>query len=440
MGTAPTVVVLANQYRLDAVLGSGGLADVHAATNLVTGERVAVKVLRADGIDDVQRFDVEARVLASLDHPSIVRLRDAVDARPPFLVLDLVEGPTLADLLRQGPLPAERVWALGSELAGALAHAHGKAIVHRDVKPGNVLIADDGTARLSDFGIARLLDSSTVCLTATNQVIGTPAYLAPEQVEGRAVTPAADVYALGLVLLEALTGRRCFEGTTAETAIARLHRPPAVPDQVPPWSASLLAAMVSVDPCDRPSATEVARCLREHDAPAGAHQPLTVALEPAPRPTWRRAVPVAAMVALVVSALTFATGLADDHGNADAGSTGADVLRRAELIDRAATDEPEVELPEPTSAVTAPLGTDPAPPVTAATAAPPLDPAPPTTVTPATAPQPASPAAEQEVRGSGGDGPRGQGPAGANGNAGGNATPGPNANANANAGGKGPKG
>src|SRR5688572_5471821 len=203
------------------------MADVYEATDHQLQRQVAVKVFRAAATSDRARFDAEVVVLAALNHPGLVQVYDAGDQDgDAFVVLELVEGPTLATRLREvGPLPAVDVADLGAQVADALAYVHERGVVHRDVTPSNVLCGPDGRPRLADFGIARLVDTTRVTAAAT--AIGTAAYMAPEQVQGHDVTPAADVYALGLVLLELLTGRRAFEGTGHEVAVARLARPPA---------------------------------------------------------------------------------------------------------------------------------------------------------------------------------------------------------------------
>ena len=179
------------------------------------------------------------------------------DGRP-FIVTDLVEGPTLAERLEVGPLDPDEVLRIGARLADALAHVHRAGIVHRDLKPANVLLGADGP-RLADFGIARALDGTAV--TGTGYVVGTAAYLAPEQVRGEWVGPEADVYALGLVLLESLTGRREYPGALVESATARLHRPPGIPTGLPFALDTALRAMTALDPADRPAAADVATML-----------------------------------------------------------------------------------------------------------------------------------------------------------------------------------
>ena len=254
--------VLMNRYHLDRLIGRGGMADVYAATDRVLDRPVAVKVMRdltGDSSDEA-RFTAEARTLAQLTHPSLVTVLDAgTDAGRPFLVLELVDGPSLADLLPP-PLAPDRVARIGAEVASALAHTHAAGIVHRDVKPGNILLGRDGRARLTDFGIARLL-GDTSRHTKTGFTIGTAAYLAPEQVRVGEITPAADVYSLGLVMLEAVTGRRVYPGAPTEAALARLHAPPVVPDSIPPGWRETLTAMTSLEPSDRPTALQAADAL-----------------------------------------------------------------------------------------------------------------------------------------------------------------------------------
>jgi hypothetical protein len=261
LGAEPTLV--AGRYLLQRVIGEGGMAVVHEALDTRLDRQVAVKLLRDAAGDDTDRarFVSEARLLARLGHPGLVRVLDAgIDGRRPFLVLELVRGLTLSDALAGG-LPEERVAGIGAQVAEALAHVHAAGIVHRDVKPGNVLLAGDGSARLTDFGIARLVDD-THHQTRTGMLVGTVAYLAPEQVAGETATTAVDIYAWGLVLLEALTGRRAYPGTSVESALARLHRRPDVPATLPrPWR-TLLLAMTAPGPAARPTAEEVAARLR----------------------------------------------------------------------------------------------------------------------------------------------------------------------------------
>lgn len=253
--------LLGGRYRLGAVLGRGGVATVHAAIDVVLGREVAVKVFRsAGGGLDRYRFATEARLLAGLSHPGLVTVHDVcLDGDQPYLVMRLVRGSTLRPLLDAGPLGRERTARIGARIAEALAYVHERDIVHRDVKPSNILLGASGTCHLADFGIARALGSAH--LTMTGELVGTVAYLAPEQITDIDVGPRADVYSLGLVLLECLTGRVEYDGTTAEAAVARLSRSPRVPDELPSSWRSLLSAMTARDPADRPDAAECGRRL-----------------------------------------------------------------------------------------------------------------------------------------------------------------------------------
>jgi serine/threonine protein kinase len=244
------------------------MAQVWSATDTVLGRDVAVKLFREDLEDgSAARVKTEMQTLASLAHAGLVSVYDAgtqVDEHgvaQPFLVMELVEGPTLAACCVDGSLTSEQLVRVGAELAEALQYVHDRGVVHRDVKPANILLSPSG-AKLADFGIARIVDG--VRHTSTGLTVGTAPYLSPEQVTGDPVGPAADVYALGLVLLECLTGHREYTGGPVETALARLHRAPEVPASLPaPWP-SLLRAMTTREPAQRPTAAQVATALRGH--------------------------------------------------------------------------------------------------------------------------------------------------------------------------------
>ncbi|WP_448811590.1 serine/threonine-protein kinase [Agromyces bauzanensis] len=258
---------LGERYRLDSLIGRGGMASVYRGEDLALGRPVAVKVFAeaAEGIDDSERRRSETALLASLAHRALVRLYDA--AHDPasgreFLVMELVDGRDLREALKLGPLgPADAAGML-ADLAEALHVIHERGIVHRDVKPANVLLEPahlpgrSWNAKLADFGIARLIDDAR--LTRTGLLVGTPGYLSPEQVTGVAPGPAADVYSLGLLVLEARTGETAFPGPAVEAASARLVRDPDIPEWLGPDWVALLRAMTAREPDDRPSALDVA--------------------------------------------------------------------------------------------------------------------------------------------------------------------------------------
>jgi serine/threonine protein kinase len=256
------MTIVAGRYVLGDVLGTGAMAQVRQATDILLERQVAVKVFREDLDDDsAARARSEMKTLGVLSHPRLVGIHDAGTREDghPYLVMELVDGPTLAQASAEGSLTPERLVTIGADLADALAYVHSQGVVHRDVKPANILLADDG-AKLTDFGIARIVDGARH--TGTGLTIGTAPYLAPEQVTGAAVGPATDVYALGLVLLECLTGHREYDGNAVEAAMARLHRPPRIPASLPaPWP-DLLAGMTAMHPGDRPTAEQVAAILR----------------------------------------------------------------------------------------------------------------------------------------------------------------------------------
>ena len=249
--------LIADRYQLTAHLGHGGMADVYRARDTRLDRDVAVKVFHSvtDSIGH-HRFAEEARILARLTHPGLVTVHDSgFSDGDPFLVMHLVAGKTLAARLADGPLPVLDVLALARQLAGILAYVHDVGIVHRDVKPSNVLLGDDEQAYLADFGISRLIGTGDR-VTEAGKIIGTVGYLSPEQVLGADATRAVDVYALGLVLLECVTGRPEYEGIGVEAAIARLHRPPRVPDDLIAPLSTAIEAMTETKPERRPSMAE----------------------------------------------------------------------------------------------------------------------------------------------------------------------------------------
>lgn len=257
--------VIDGRYRVGGLLGRGGMADVFRATDTATDGVVALKILRGVEPGNACRLRSEVDVLARLHHPGLLGLRGAgTHEGVPYLVLDLADGPSLAGELARGPIGVECTLAVGEQVADALDHAHGAGVVHRDVKPSNILFDGAGRARLADFGIARVAGAPS--LTRTGLLVGSAPYLAPEQVEGRQAGPAADVYALALVLIECVTGSACYAGGQVEAAVARLNRPPVLPAGLPGWLRDVLSAMTAREPDRRPAAAAVAEALRRRTA------------------------------------------------------------------------------------------------------------------------------------------------------------------------------
>ena len=223
---------IAGRYSVGETLGRGGMGEVRAGRDLRLQRDVAIKVLGpevAARANIRERFEAEARAAARLSHPNIVLVYDSGEHEGvPYLVMERLPGGTLADELARGPLPPERVRSLGVQVLAALGAAHAAGIVHRDVKPGNVLLTPDGQVKVGDFGIAKTVDGGD--LTTTGMLLGTPAYLSPEQLAGERATPASDIYAVGVMLYEALTGAKPYTGPSP-LALARAveaGRPPPI--------------------------------------------------------------------------------------------------------------------------------------------------------------------------------------------------------------------
>ena len=288
--------VLERRYRLSQQIGAGGAGRVFRGEDLHLQRPIAVKVMHphADDLGSVERARAEMLLLASLNHPCLVTLFDArignADDDINYLVMEYVPGLTLSERLAQGDMDARELAGIALDIAEGLHVAHASGIVHRDIKPSNVLLWRSPLAngrwraKVADFGIAYLQNSTRA--TAPGLVIGTAAYLAPEQARGAAATPAADIYALGILLIEAITGHRPYSEASGIGAItARLIDPPAIPASLPaPWR-ELLQAMTAMRPEDRPSALEVAVAAARLTVPDAIASDTATAAVPVAAPT-----------------------------------------------------------------------------------------------------------------------------------------------------------
>ena len=379
--------LLAGRYRVIKRLGAGGMAAVYLAHDERLDRNVAVKRLHTGGGDDMdaRRFEREAKLGASLSHPNLVSIFDAEqDDESVLLVMEYVEGETLADLLERGPVEPRRAVEIVKAVAEALDHAHSAGIVHRDVKPGNVLLGRDGSVKLADLGIAKAIERTDI--TGTGTVLGTPAYMAPEQLEGAELGPAVDIYALAAMAFEMLTGQKARRGRTAvEIAHQVVNEPPPDPRDANPATpdpaAEAIRAGMAKDAAARPrTAVELADRLdssvgrattrRMQRARPVATAPVTPRAAPAVTRAAKRDVRWVAIAALLVMAvaagvIALASGGGDDPPERTAGGGGEE---RAEKRDRAqegtnpapaapATEsEQETDTPPPLAGVPVPSG------------------------------------------------------------------------------------
>jgi eukaryotic-like serine/threonine-protein kinase len=294
--TAVGQTLLGNRYRLGERIALGGAAEIYEAADVLLGRTVAVKVLTTDAHDaphsltsQVERFHEEARLLAAVHHRHLVPLLDAgLDGAWRYLVMPLIRGENLADVLERGALPPTEAARVGAALADALAHIHARGIVHRDLKPANVLMAESGTVYLADFGIARAWNAPVH--TAAGLVVGTAGYMAPEQARGHVALPASDVFSLGLILLEALTGQPEYVGPPLERIAEVVNRAPRVPPGLTSRWRAVLAAALRHEPGRRPSAEQLRNLIAVgcQTTPAAA----TVAATASPAPVTAEEPPV----------------------------------------------------------------------------------------------------------------------------------------------------
>src|SRR5271169_1654064 len=277
-------------YEIQSPLGAGGMGEVYRATDTKLGRDIALKVLPAEMAQDPERlgrFRREAKALAQLDHPNIVTIHSVEECGGiHFLTMQLVDGLPLDRLIPQGGLPVEQIVEIASALGDALAAAHEKGIVHRDLKPANVMVTNDGRVKVLDFGLAkdvRGADPGNATLTSASQtqvgmVMGTPAYMSPEQTSGRPLDHRTDIFSLGVMLHEMATGRRPFEGTSSAELISAILRdtPPSVTDirpDLPDALGRIIRRCLEKDPRDRvQTARDVSNELRDL-ARSGSQQP-----------------------------------------------------------------------------------------------------------------------------------------------------------------------
>jgi len=266
--------LLNNRYKVDARLGNGGMAIVFSGTDTLLRRRVAIKVLRdqyAADDDFVTRFSFEAQSAAKLSHPNIVSVYDfGSEDGQYFIVMELVDGETLASQIAgAGSIPEPVAIDYGVQIASGLAYSHRQGILHRDIKPANILLTKDDVVKISDFGIARAVAEGSIGVTQPGMVMGSVSYLSPEAVQNQPVDEASDLYALGVVLYEMLTGGLPFTGDTPVAVALKIVSEPAPPIDgdaagVSPALASIVARLLRKNPRDRfASATELASALRE---------------------------------------------------------------------------------------------------------------------------------------------------------------------------------
>jgi len=280
--------LLADRYHLEERIATGGMGVVWRARDHRLGRDVAIKLIRPEYADDPtfrERLQLEARAIAAINSPHVVRIHDVCEERDPaggyraFIVMELVDGQPLSAILRDGPLTPARTAAVMGATASALAAAHEQQIVHRDIKPGNLMVGAKDQLTVLDFGIARAADA--VALTATDLILGTARYIAPEQADGRGASSASDVYSLGVVAFECLVGTVPYDaGSDVAIALAHLRNPiPRLPAKIPEPIATLVRQMLAKAPAERPSAAEVAErfaAVVEPVAPVAAATTITL--------------------------------------------------------------------------------------------------------------------------------------------------------------------
>jgi serine/threonine protein kinase/Tol biopolymer transport system component len=308
-------------YQITAHLGTGGMGEVYQASDIKLARSVAIKLLPAafaSDADRLARFSREAQMLAALNHPNIAQIYGIEESgETPCIVMELVQGETLHARIQRGPIPVNEALGILKQIAEGLEAAHDKGVIHRDLKPGNIMLTEDGKVKVLDFGLAKayegpsgnpaLSNSPTMASIATNagMIVGTAAYMAPEQAKGRAVDRRADIFALGCILYEMLTGKRAFDGedvTDILGAVLRIEPDwSQLPENVPPSVRRLLRLYLEKNPKNRRSDATDVRLDIEHVLKEPADTQQVTLLEAPKRPLWKRAVPV--LAALIIGVL-----------------------------------------------------------------------------------------------------------------------------------------
>ena len=334
--------VLADRYELGRLIGRGGMAEVYAARDRLLDREVAVKVLRERFREDATftaRFQDEARNVARLSHPNLVVVFDTgVDDDQPFIVMERIRGRTLREALDAGGLTEDRGLQVAADVCGALAYAHQNLLVHRDVKPGNIMLAEDGSVKVTDFGIARAMSDETV--TATAAVLGTAAYLSPEQAQGHRVDTRSDLYSLGVVLYELLTGKVPFSGDSAvSVALQHVRAEPEPPRRLVPTvsrdAETIVMRLLTKDPDRRYQQAEDVRVDLERARRGESPLPLRPPVRVPATPPAGRATGTPAPTAAPTSAIRSSTD-GSDGDDVTTGSAVAVVRSPRERLLRAA--------------------------------------------------------------------------------------------------------
>jgi len=354
-------MVLGGRYKVESELGSGGMAVVYKAKDTILGRTVALKTLHAHYAEEPifrRRFKQEARAMASLDHGNVVKVYDICqDGEMPFIVAECVDGDDVGDLLaRSRTLNEQFTRRIASQLLLALSYAHHRGVIHRDIKPSNILITRDGTVKVGDFGIARLIEDDGADTGEPGEIIGSARYMSPEQLQGREATPRSDIYSVGVLLYHCLTGRPPFSGDVKSLARQQLHTPPKPPRKLnkkisPGTEAAILKALAK-RPEDRyPSAAAMLADMEDGLPAAGAvgtREARRTATPHAPRKRRGRLALATALALLLLgggSALAAGLGVVELPARGEA-EQAEQVLERANPVEANPPAAPKAPEPE----------------------------------------------------------------------------------------------